>query len=71
MLMNGPAPGVSPPPAPPVAQPFTLRLIIGMVGVLIASLCSGLNDRVTDIALADVRGALSSSSDQGSWLLGS
>ncbi|PKB91115.1 EmrB/QacA family drug resistance transporter [Ewingella americana] len=71
MLMNGPAPGVSPPPAPPVAQPFTLRLIIGMVGVLIASLCSGLNDRVTDIALADVRGALSISSDQGSWLIGS
>ncbi|PKE30579.1 EmrB/QacA family drug resistance transporter [Rahnella sp. AA] len=54
-------------PAPP---PFTLRLVIGLLGVLIASLCSGLNDRVTDIALADVRGALSISTDQGSWLIG-
>lgn len=54
----------------PVPQPFTLRLVIGLIGVLIASLCSGLNNRVTDIALADVRGALSISSDQGSWLTG-
>jgi len=56
--------------AMPVPPPFNLRLIIGLIGVLIASLCSGLNDRVTDIALADVRGALSISSDEGSWLIG-
>lgn len=56
--------------AMPVPTPFTLRLVIGLLGVLIASLCSGLNDRVTDIALADVRGALSISTDQGSWLIG-
>lgn len=58
------------PPAAPVAQPFTVRLVIGLVGVLIAALSSGLNDRVTDIALADVRGALSIGSDEGSWLVG-
>lgn len=57
-------------PVPPVPQPFTLRLVIGLIGILIAALCSGLNDRVTDIALQDVRGALNISSDPGSWLIG-
>lgn len=56
--------------APPVPQPFTLRLVLGLIGILIASLCSGLNDRVTDIALADVRGALNISSDPGTWVIG-
>lgn len=54
----------------PLPQPFTLKLVIGLLGVLLASLSSGLNDRVTDIALVDVRGVLSISSDQGSWLIG-
>lgn len=61
---------MGPAAALPVPPPFTLRLVIGLLGVLIASLCSGLNDRVTDIALADVRGALSISTDEGSWLIG-
>ncbi|MEG3135436.1 MFS transporter [Rouxiella sp. T17] len=56
--------------APPVPQPFTFRLVMGLIGILIASLCSGLNDRVTDIALADVRGALNISSDPGTWVIG-
>ncbi|MBF7955015.1 MFS transporter [Rahnella victoriana] len=60
----------APAAAMPVPPPFNLRLVIGLLGVLFASLCSGLNDRVTDIALADVRGALSISTDQGSWLIG-
>ncbi|MDU6410770.1 MAG: MFS transporter [Yersiniaceae bacterium] len=60
----------SAPPAAPAAQPFTGRLVVGLVGVLIAALSSGLNDRVTDIALSDVRGALSIGSDEGSWLIG-
>src|SRR5471032_89126 len=63
MAVGGAAPAALP-------QPFTLKLVIGLVGVLLASLCSGLNDRVTDIALVDVRGVLSISSDQGSWLIG-
>src|SRR5471032_3368974 len=66
MAAGGPAPTT----VPPLPQPFTLKLVIGLVGVLFASLCSGLNDRVTDIALVDVRGALSISSDEGSWLIG-
>lgn len=66
--LNAAANAASPPP--PTPQPFTLRLVIGMIGILIASLFSGLNDRVTDIALADVRGALNISSDPGSWAIG-
>lgn len=69
--MNQPLIPVSPAtPAPPVPQAFTLRLVVGLIGILLASLCSGLNDRVTDIALADVRGALNISSDPGTWTIG-
>ena len=42
----------------PAPHPFTLRLALGLVGVLIAALTSGLNDRVSDIALADIRAAI-------------
>lgn len=54
-------------PPPPAAQPFSARLALGLVGVLIAALTSGLNDRVTDIALIDVRGVLGIDHDAGSW----
>lgn len=57
------------PAAAPVPHPFTLRLALGLIGVLIAALTSGLNDRVTDIALADVRTALGIGYDQGSWII--
>lgn len=56
------------PPAAPPSQPFTLRLAVGLIGVLIAALTSGLNDRVTDIALVDTRGVLGIDHDAGSWL---
>ncbi|MEM6161756.1 MFS transporter [Erwinia sp. P6884] len=60
---------VQPAPAPaPVLHPFTLRLALGLVGVLIAALTSGLNDRVTDLALADVRAAIGFDFDQASWI---
>jgi DHA2 family multidrug resistance protein len=58
------------PAAAPAPHPFTLRLALGLVGVLIAALASGLNDRVTDIALADIRAALGIDYDKGSWLIG-
>lgn len=53
----------------PAPHPFTLRLALGLVGVLIAALTSGLNDRVSDIALADIRAATGISYDQGSWII--
>lgn len=58
---------VQPAPAP-VLHPFTLRLALGLVGVLIAALTSGLNDRVTDLALADVRAAIGFDYDRASWI---
>ncbi len=57
------------PAATPAPHPFTLRLALGLVGVLIAALTSGLNDRVTDIALADIRAAVGLSVEQGSWVI--
>jgi DHA2 family multidrug resistance protein len=57
------------PQAPPMPKPapFTGRLALGLVGVLIAALTSGINDRVTDIALADLLGAFGLGHDEGSW----
>ena len=46
------------PAAAPTPHPFTLRLALGLVGVLIAALTSGLNDRVSDLALVDIRAAI-------------
>ncbi|WP_394515031.1 MFS transporter [Pantoea sp. SGAir0215] len=54
--------------APPL-HPFTLRLALGLLGVWIAALTSGLNDRVSDIALADIRAALGMGYDDGSWIV--
>lgn len=59
------------PAAAPSPHPFTLRLALGLVGVLIAALTSGLNDRVTDLALADIRAAIGMDVDQASWITSS
>ncbi|NVZ99022.1 MFS transporter [Pseudomonas gingeri] len=59
---------LSPLPPPPVAVPFDRRLIIGLVGVLIAALTSGINDRVTELALADVLGVFGIGHDEGTWI---
>ncbi|KAF1012094.1 MAG: Multidrug export protein EmrB [Pseudomonas fluorescens] len=52
--------------SPPVFGP---RIIIGLVGVLLAVLVSGLNEMVTKVALADIRGALFIGFDEGTWLV--
>ncbi|WP_095126613.1 MFS transporter [Pseudomonas sp. Irchel s3a12] len=54
--------------APPV---FGARIIIGLVGVLLAVLVSGLNEMVTKVALADIRGGLHIGYDEGTWLVAS
>ncbi|UUC48146.1 MFS transporter [Pseudomonas citronellolis] len=56
-------------PARPAAQPFGPRILVGMLGVLLASLSAGLNDKVTDLAMNDVRGALAIGHDESTWLL--
>jgi len=54
--------------APPTFGP---RIIIGLVGVLLAVLVSGLNEMVTKVALADIRGAMAIGYDEGTWLVAS
>jgi MFS transporter, DHA2 family, multidrug resistance protein len=63
-----PAPMATTAASPPV---FGLRIIIGLIGVLIAVLVSGLNEMVTKVALADIRGALAIGYDEGTWLVAS
>ncbi len=65
----GPGPAgtaASPATAPPPA--FGVRLAAGLLGVLLAALLSGLNNRVPGLALADVQGALGFAQDDASWL---
>lgn len=53
----------------PLTPPaFGPRLVIGLIGVLIASLAAGFNGNVISVALNDVRGAMSLGYDQGRWL---
>jgi MFS transporter, DHA2 family, multidrug resistance protein len=66
-------PVTTPPPQPPpapaaVAAPFTVRLATGLIGMLLASMIAGLNDRVTSVALPDIRGVLAIGYDQGTWI---
>jgi len=57
-----------PPVAPTAPHPFNFRLAVGLVGILVASLSSGLNDRVTDVALTDWRGIVGMGHDEGTWI---
>ena len=59
---------MSAPSSPPVPAPFTTRLALGLLGVLIAALTSGINDRVTEISLADILGVYGLGPDQGTWI---
>lgn len=59
---------MSSPPTATITAPFTWRLALGLVGVLIAALTSGINDRVTDITLVDTLGIFGLGHDEGSWL---
>ncbi|MDE1169027.1 MAG: MFS transporter [Pseudomonas sp.] len=58
----------APPAPPPSPAPFGWRLALGLVGVLIAALTSGINDRVTDIALPDLLGVFGLGHDEGTWI---
>lgn len=59
---------MSSPPSPPAPAPFGWRLALGLIGVLIAALSSGINDRVTDITLADILGVYGLGHDEGTWV---
>ncbi|WP_425469006.1 MFS transporter [Paraburkholderia panacisoli] len=67
------APASVPETETPVQKPSTeaelpLRLAIGLIGMLLASLLAILNEQVTAVALADIRGAFSIGNDDGTWL---
>jgi DHA2 family multidrug resistance protein len=58
---------VSAQPGPPQSS-LSLRLAVGLVGMLLASLLAILNEQVTAQAMADIQGAFSIGHDDGTWL---
>ncbi|MBV6289237.1 MFS transporter [Pseudomonas aegrilactucae] len=54
---------------PPLPAAFGLRILVGLCGVLVVVLCAGLNEMVTKLAMADIRGGLLLGADEGSWLV--
>ena len=62
--MSAAPPAGGPPPGPA----FGPRLACGLLGVLVAAMMAGLNNRVGALGLADIRGAHGWSSDDASWL---
>ncbi|QVW23499.1 MFS transporter [Pseudomonas hormoni] len=69
--LTAPAPLAAASPTAVTPPVFGPRIIIGLVGVLLAVLVSGLNEMVTKVALADIRGALAIGYDEGTWLVAS
>ena len=59
---------MSAPTPPPAPAPFGWRLALGLVGVLLAALTSGINDRVTDTVLVDILGIYGLGHDEGTWI---
>ncbi|KAF1048873.1 MAG: hypothetical protein GAK35_00140 [Herbaspirillum frisingense] len=55
--------------AAPAQPAFGLRIMTGLAGVLLAVLIAGLNENVTKMALADIRGAMGIGRDEGSWMI--
>lgn len=57
----------------PVASPggsgLAPRIVVGLLGVLLAVLCAGLNEMVTKASLADIRGGMFIGADEGAWLI--
>lgn len=54
--------------APPPAIPFNIRVVIGLIGILFASMMAGLNGRIPGLVLIDIQGGLGFSKDDISWI---
>jgi len=64
-----PVPGTKAPAQPtPTQSALSLRLAVGLVGMLLASLLAILNEQVTAVSMADIQGAFSIGHDDGTWL---
>ena len=68
VLVSHFAPAPAAPPAAPAPTPFTFRVMLGLIGVLLAVLVSGFNEHVIEVELDDIQGAMGFSHDQGSWV---
>ncbi|WP_027797054.1 MFS transporter [Paraburkholderia acidipaludis] len=55
-------------PSAPAQATLTLRLAMGLIGMLLASLLAILNEQVTAVSMADIQGAFSVGHDDGTWL---
>jgi MFS transporter, DHA2 family, multidrug resistance protein len=64
-----PVPEAAAPAQPAPKQPeLPLRIAIGLVGMLFASLLAILNEQVTALSMPDIEGAFSIGHDDGTWL---
>ena len=54
--------------APPPAIPFNIRVVIGLIGILFASMMAGLNGRIPGLVLIDIQSGLGFSKDDISWI---
>lgn len=61
-------PAGKPRPPAPVVHPFGPRLLMGVVGVFMAAMMSGLNSRMGGLALNDMRTVWGMGIDDGSWI---
>ncbi|GBR29273.1 MFS transporter [Gluconobacter kondonii] len=57
----------APPAQPSYIPPFGTRTIVGCLGMLLAVHVAGFNEHITEIGLADIRGAMHIGHDEGTW----
>ncbi|MCP1274063.1 MFS transporter [Gluconobacter albidus] len=55
------------PAQPSYIPPFGMRTIVGCLGMLLAVHVAGFNEHITEIGLADIRGAMHIGHDEGTW----
>jgi DHA2 family multidrug resistance protein len=65
---SGPTAAPSAAPPAPVAHPFNSRILMGVIGVFIAAMMSGLNSRIGGLSIVDVKSAFGVGADEGSWI---
>jgi DHA2 family multidrug resistance protein len=56
------------PGGPPPGPPFNAQLALGLLGILLAAIVAGVNNRVPGLVQADLRGALGLEADAASWI---
>lgn len=61
------SPRAVPTPAP---HPFNSRILVGVIGVFVAAMMSGLNSRIGGLSVVDIKAALGVGADEGSWISG-